>query len=156
MSLTLNIYSRVCEELDDIFDVQYDGFVVGGFVPNISINSFTLTVNDCSCVCPCLGACGDVLLCSYKSLTTFNVTLNHYNVEGFSDLPRLLVEEMKASSLKTLRLKLNDPKYRIGCREYDFNDWVVKIPSLELIELTIIRYGVLGSWVETLKWEKQR
>ena len=62
---------------------------------------------------------------------------------------------MKANSLKTLRLKINDLPYRIGCREYDLSDLVVKIPSLELVELTIIRYGVVSSWVETLKWEKQ-
>ncbi|XP_044170452.1 LOW QUALITY PROTEIN: uncharacterized protein LOC122947404 [Acropora millepora] len=155
LSLTLNIYTRVREVLD-IYNFQGDGRYVGCFVPNISINSFTLTVNDFSWGGPGLGVGGDVLLCSYESLTTLNVTLNHCSVESFSGLPCLLVEEMKPNSLKTLRLKINDLKYRIGCREYDFSDWVVKIPSLELLELTIIRYGVVGSWVETLKWEKQR
>ena len=156
LSLTLNIYTRVCEELNGIYNVQCDGFVVGGFVPNISINSFTLTVNDFSWGGPGLGVGGDVLLCSYESLTTLNVTLNHCCVGTFSDLPCLLVKKMKAYSLKTVRLKINDPKYGIGCHEYDFSDWEVKIPSLELLELTIIRYGVVGSWAETLKWEKQR
>ena len=155
LSLTLNcyIYTRVREVLDDIYDFQCDGFFVGCFVPSISINSFTLTVNDFSS--GGLGAGTGVLLSYYKSLTTFNVTLNHCSVESFSGLPLLLVEWMKPNSLKTLRLKINDLKHRIGYREYDFSDWVVKIPSLELVELTIIRYGVVGSCVETLKWEKQ-
>ena len=83
------------------------------------------------------------------------MTLNHSNEEFFSDLPLLLVEYMKANSLKTLRLKINDQQFRIGCREYDFSDLIVKIPSLELVELTICRYGDVGSSLETLKWEKQ-
>ena len=151
--LTLNIYTRVREVPDDIYNFQCDGFYVGCFVPNISINSFTLTINDFSS--GGLGGGSDVLLSYYKSLTTFCVTLNHCSVESFSGLPLLFVEWMKPNSLTTLRLKINDLKYRIGYREYDFSDWVVKIPSLELVELTIIRYGVLGSCVETLKWEKQ-
>ena len=153
LSLTLNIYTRVREVLDDIYNVRCDGFVVGGVVPNISINSFTLTINDFSSVG--WGAGSDVLLCYYKSLTTFNVTLNRSNEEFFSDLPLLLVKWMKANSLNTLRLKINDEQFRIGGREYDFSDLVAKIPSLELVELTIIRYGDMGSSLETLKWEKQ-
>ena len=153
LSLTLNIYTRVREVLDDMYNFQCDAFYVGCFVPNISINSLTLTINDFSS--DGLGGGSDVLLSYYKSLTTFCVTLNHCSVESFSGLPLLLVEWMKPNSLKTLRLKINDLKHRIGYREYDFSDWVVKIPSLELLELTIIRYGVVGSCVETLKWEKQ-
>ncbi|XP_044175056.1 uncharacterized protein LOC114949013 [Acropora millepora] len=153
LSLTLNIYTRVREVLDDFYNVRCDGFVVGGVVPNISINSFTLTINDFSSVG--WGAGSDVLLCYYKSLTTFNVTLNRSNEEFFSDLPLLLVKWMKANSLKTLRLKINDEQFRIGGLEYDFSDLVAKIPSLELVELTIIRYGDMGSSLETLKWEKQ-
>ena len=152
LSLTLNIYTKVREVLD-IYNFQGDGRYVGCFVPNISINSFTLTINDFSS--DGLGGGSDVLLSYYKSSTTLSVTLNHCSVESFSALPFLLVDWMKPNSLKTLTLKINDLKYKIGYREYDFSDWVVKIPSLELVELTVIRYGVVGSCVETLKWEKQ-
>ena len=63
---------------------------------------------------------------------------------------------MKENSSRTLKLKINDLRFRIGdYPEYDFSKLVVKSPSLELIELTICRYGNVGSWVETLNWEKQ-
>ena len=63
---------------------------------------------------------------------------------------------MKVNSLRTLRLKINDLTFRSGdYPEYDLSKLVVNSPSLEFIELTICRYGVVGSWVETLKWEKQ-
>ena len=76
----------------DIYKFRFDGFSYDRFVPNISINSFTLTINDFSSVG--LGAGSDVLLSYYKSLTTFNVTLNRSNEEIFSDLSVLLVEWM--------------------------------------------------------------
>ena len=63
---------------------------------------------------------------------------------------------MKVNSSSTLRLKINDLRFRSGdYPKYDLSEFVVKSPSLELIELTISRYGNVGSWVETLKWEKQ-
>ena len=65
---------------------------------------------------------------------------------------------MKVNSLKTLRLKINDSRFRNGdYPKYDFSELVVKSPSLELIELTICHYGDVCSfcWLETLKWEKQ-
>ena len=76
----------------DIYKFRFDGFSCDRFVPNISINSFTLTINDFSSVG--LGAESDVLLSYYKSLTFFNVTLNRSNEEIFSDLSVLLVEWM--------------------------------------------------------------
>ena len=63
---------------------------------------------------------------------------------------------MTVNSSRTLILKINDLRFRSGdYPNYDFSELVVKSPSLELIELTICRYGDVGSWLETLKWEKQ-
>ena len=63
---------------------------------------------------------------------------------------------MKVNSSRTMRLKINDLRFRSGdYPKYNLSELVVKSPSLELIELTISRYGDLGSWLETLKWEKQ-
>ena len=59
---------------------------------------------------------------------------------------------MKVNSSRTMRLKINDLRFRSGdYPKYNLSELVVKSPSLELIELTISRYGDLGSWLETLK-----
>ena len=59
---------------------------------------------------------------------------------------------MKVNSSRTLRLKINDLRFRSGdYPKHDFSKLVVKRPTPELIELTICRYGVVGSWLETLK-----
>ena len=62
---------------------------------------------------------------------------------------------MEVNSLRTLRFKINDSQLTGVSFEYDFSELVVKSPSLELIELTISRYGVESSLLETLKWKKQ-
>ena len=63
---------------------------------------------------------------------------------------------MKVNSLRTLRLKISDSRFRSGSPRYDFSKLVEKSPSLELIEITIsYNYGFKGSSLETLKWEKQ-
>ena len=123
-------------------------------VPNISINSFTLTIND-------LSSRGNgvlsssVLWSSYKSLNTFNLTLNDWDEESVYSLLAFLDAAMKVNSLRTLRVKINDSRFREDdYSKYDFSELVVKSPSLELVELTICRYGDVGSWQETLKWKK--
>ena len=176
----INVQSdnSTCGESDDSISRSWNDSLLLGLAGNCSLKSLTLTINNFSprsiesslTLIGCLEGCS-----SLKSLT---LTLNEYN-EWKRSYPYLLCkglgrntslvslsltlniytrvrEWMKANSLKTLRLKIKDLQYRIGCREYHFSDWVEKIPSLELQELTIIRYGVVGSWVETLKWEKQR
>ena len=86
----------------------------------------------------------DVLCSDFKSLTTFKYHFFCAFLEG-----------MTADSLRTLRLKIHDSAFRNGYYpEYDFRELVLKFPLLELIELTINRYGVVGSSLETLKWEK--
>ena len=149
LTLTLNVYNRLCDVRDD------DNRGENCYCPIISVDSFTLTINDFSSSGG-WGVGSGVLWSNFKSLTTFNVTLNRCDESSVVyDLPILLDEWMNADSLRTLRLKINDAQLRSGCRGYDFSKFVLKIPSLELIELTIIRYGVVGSSLETLKWEKQ-
>ncbi|XP_067017683.1 uncharacterized protein [Acropora muricata] len=150
LTLTLNVYNR-CDDnvvvgLDDLEDHLY--------YPIISVDSFTLTINDFSRR-DSWGFGSGVLWSNFKSLTTFNVTLNRCDELSVYDLQIFLRDWMNADSLRTLRLKINDAQLSSGCRGYDFSNFVLKIPSLELIELTIIRYGVVGSSLETLKWEKQ-
>ncbi|XP_044175072.1 uncharacterized protein LOC114961666 isoform X5 [Acropora millepora] len=121
---------------------------------NMSVDSFTLTISDFT------GSGGveldlEVLLSTFGSLTTLNVTLNHYRRLVYP-LYFSLIKAMERDSLRTLRLKFNDS--RLSDRDFfsfDFSKWVLNSPSLELIELSISRYGVVGSSLQTLKWEKQ-
>ena len=151
LTLTINMYSRVDYWSDEtLFDYISDD----GFVPNISMNSFTLTVNDFS-IGSSLELGSGVLWSNYKSLTTFNLALNNCIEPHRDELSDFLDAVMKVNSLRTLRLKINDSRCsRSRCRECDLSKLVVKSPSLELIELTISRYGDVGSLLETLKWEK--
>ena len=120
----------------------------------MSVDSFTLAISDFT------GNGGegldlDVLLSAFKSLTTLNVTLNRCRRDVYS-LYYSLVNEMETDSLRTLRLKFNDSRpSNHDFFERDFSEWVLNSPSLELIELSISRYGVVGSSLQTLKWEKQ-
>ncbi|XP_044171266.1 uncharacterized protein LOC122955568 [Acropora millepora] len=149
LTLTLNIYTRPTSY--SYFDNVSDDDVVA----NISINSFTLTINHFS-MRGDWGLSSGVLWSNYKSLNTFNLTLNYWYGVNVYRFRMVLDAVMKVNSLRTLRLKINDLTFRSGdYPEYDFSKLVVKSPSLEFIELTICRYGVVGSWVETLKWEKQ-
>ncbi|XP_015747144.1 PREDICTED: uncharacterized protein LOC107326906 [Acropora digitifera] len=149
LTLTINIYTKVVNDsvycqCDDLFD----------YPPNISMDSFTLTINDFSSN----GECGlqlGYLLPYFKSLHFFSLTLSNVAEGNGISLHDLLNVVMELNSLRTLRLKINDSRFRSGCLKYDFSELVVKSPSLELIELTIICYGVVGSWLQTLKWEKQ-
>ena len=151
LTLTLNIYTR---SFDDISYYEYNDISDDGFVPNISMNSFTLTINDFS-YSGGLGLQSGVLWPNYKSLTTLNLTLNNCDELGGNSVPWFLNDVMKLKSLRTLRLKINHSGFRSACRTYDFSRLVVKSPSLGLIELTISLYGSEGSSVETLKWEKR-
>ena len=145
VTLTVNIYTRVHTDIRELDE---------SYVTNTSMNSFTLTVNDfCRSGSWELGS--NILWSNYKSLTTFNLTLNNCRKLSGDDLPIFLDAVMKGSPLRTLRLKIIDSQFTSGFHGYDFSKLVVKSPSLELIELTISRYGVVGSSLETLKWEKQ-
>ena len=145
LTLTFNINGAVTEFVDISDD---------DFVPNISLNSFTLTINDVrgSGDCTLLSS---ALWSNYKSLTTLNLALNNCVEKNSTILSRILDAVMKANSLRTLRLKINTSRFIGGRCEYDLSKLVVKSPSLELIELTISRYGDVGSSLETVKWEKQ-
>ena len=144
LSLTLNIYTSVV----------HDDFKFDDSFPNISMKSFTLIINDFSSNGNS-GLLSGFLWSNYKSLNTFNLTFNNCVERICRDLPDFLNALMKVNSLKTLRLKINGLQLTNGFREYNFSELVVESPSLELIELTICRYGVVGSSLETLKWEKQ-
>ena len=148
LTLTLNHYSRRID-----YDEDHDRlFSDDCFV--FSMKSFTLTLNDFSSIGSWEYVSG-VLWSNYKSLTSLNLTLNNCDPLSDNGVPGLLDDLMKANSLRTLRLKINDSRYRSGSPEYDLSELVVKSPSLELIELTISRYGDMESLLETLKWEKQ-
>ena len=150
LTLTINMYSVVYYSN---FSMQFDDISDDGFVPNISLNSFTLTVNDFS-MSSSLELDSGVLWSNYKSLTTFNLTLNNCIEPDSDKLSDFLDAVMKVNSLRTLRLKINDSRFVRLYRGCDLSKLVVKSPSLELIELTISRYGDVGSLLETLKWEK--
>ncbi|XP_074610423.1 uncharacterized protein LOC141864545 isoform X2 [Acropora palmata] len=146
MTLTLNVCTMDSHfDLDDISDDDV--------VPNVSVNSFTLTINDFSTRGD-WGFPSGVLWSSYKSLNTFNLTLNICCESAAYRLLTVLYEVMKVNSSRTLRININDSRSR-NYPKYEFSELVEKSPSLELIELTICRYGDVGSWLETLKWEKQ-
>ena len=151
LTLTINIYSRVyySSSLIRFGDISDDRFV-----PNISTNSFTLTVNNFS-INGSLRLRLGVLWSNYMFLTTLNLTLNNC-VEGPGSVAsRLSDDVMKVNSLRTLRLKIKYSQFTGGWFQYDFSKFLAESPSLELIELTISLYGDVGSSVETLKWEKR-
>ena len=153
LTLTLNIYGRSSY----LGYLRSDDISVDGFVPNISMDSFTLTINDFRSRGDWDLKLGD-LWPNDKSLNTLNLTFNNYRQGSRDDLPDFLDALVKVNSLRTLRLKIGNPSFIFKC---DFNELVVKCPSLELIELTISHKGLFGwsqrrdSWLETLKWEKQ-
>ena len=155
VTLTVNIFTRQLwppMETYDFESISYDDDVV---VPNISINSFTLTINDFSSGA-LWGDSSGVLWSNCKSLHTLNVTLNKSDEKSVYRLRKFFDAAMKVNSLRTLRLRMNDLTFRNAVYpKYTLNRWVVKSPSLEFIELTICQYGDVGSWLETLKWEKQ-
>ncbi|XP_015767989.1 PREDICTED: uncharacterized protein LOC107346689 isoform X2 [Acropora digitifera] len=148
LTLTFNIHCITLGKHDD-FDFQKRFYDL-----NMSVESFTLTISDFT------GSGGEgldlnFLLGAFKYLTTLNVTLNHYRRHVYS-LYISLVHYMKRDLLRTLRLKFNDSRLSdddfFSC---EFSEWVLNSLSLELIELSISRYGVVGSSLQTLKWEKQ-
>ena len=146
LTLIVNIYTRspYLRYFDSDLSVDW-------FVPNISMDSFTLTINDFRSRGDWDLKLGD-LWPNYKSLNSLNLTFKNYRQGSRDDLPDFLDALVKVNSLRTLRLKIDDSSFT---SEYDFSKLVVKCPSLELIEVTICRYRVVGSWLETLKWEKQ-
>ena len=156
VTLTLNIFARVY--WPPMKRYGYFGFLSileVDVVPNISINSFTLTINDFSTGVN-YGLSSSGLWSNYKSLHTLNVTINKSDKQSVYRLSEFFDAAMKVNSLRTLRLRMNDLTFRNAAYpKYKLNRWVVKSPSLEFIELTICHYGDVGSWLETLKWEKQ-
>ena len=164
LTLTVNSYTRAPNDslsyfdFDNISDDDFDDTSVDGFVRNISMDSFTLTINDFSrrSLVDIMNydwglQLGD-LWPNFKSLNTLNLTLNNCRGRIHDDLPDFLDALLKVDSLRTLRLRINDS---LVTSKYDFSKLIVKSPSLELIELTICHDGVVGSSLETLKWEKQ-
>ena len=164
LTLTLNIYTKQLYQDDsdsdfDISDDDVDDISDDGFVPNTSMHSFTLTINDSTrhdwngdgLDDFIWGLSSGDLWSRYMSFSTFNLTLNNHYLITDSSLLEFLDAVMKVNSLRILRLKLNHSPYT----KYDFSKLEVKSPSLELIELTLCRNGVVGSGQETLKWEKQ-
>ncbi|XP_067023496.1 uncharacterized protein [Acropora muricata] len=154
LTLTLNIFARQ----DRRPMGSYFGFHSisdDNVVPNISINSFTLTINDFSSGALWAVSSG-VLWSNCKSLHTLNVTLNKSDEESDYSLRAFFDVAMEVNSLRTLRLKINDLTFRNALYpKYMLSRWEVKNPSLEFIELTICHYGDVGSWLETVEWEKQ-
>ncbi|XP_068687967.1 uncharacterized protein [Montipora foliosa] len=107
---------------------------------NNSLNNFSLTINNYGNIRPL--SCFEGFFLQFKSLTTFNLTLNLCGKPGEDILYDLLEEAMKSQSLKTLRLKVNDSQITNGRRRYDFSRYVLTSPSLSLIEVTVSFYGV--------------
>ena len=103
LTLTINIYTRSTY----LRDIDSDDISVDGFVPNISMDSFTLSIND-------FRSRGDLdlklsdLWPNYKSLNTFNLTLNNYLERSRNDLPDVLDALVKVNSLMTGDLEIED------------------------------------------------
>ena len=165
LTLTINIYTRSRIDIYDLDD-YVDDISDDDVVPNISMDSFTLTINEfCGrrgywnrndIIEYVLGLKSGGLWANYKSLNTFNLTLNNRDEVSVSFLLELLDAVMKVNSLRTLRLKMNGSGFREDYHpKYDFSELVVKSPSLELLELTLCHCRDACSWLETLKWEKQ-
>ena len=172
LTLTINIYNGTPHyddfDFDDISGDDVDDISDDDVVPNISMDSFTLTINEFSgpdgsfervdVINYVWGLKSGDLWANYKSLNTFNLTLNNRELLHDPSLPEICEAIVKANSLRTLRLKLNESLVAL---EYDFSKLVEKSPSLELIELTICYDRLLNPfkrgffWLETLKWEKQ-
>ena len=151
LTLTLNIYAGSYRDRY----IQIERFPDDDVVPNIPINSFTMTINNFSMVGD-WGLSTGFLWSNYKCLNTFNLTIHNWRRVTVYRLRDFLDAMMKVNSLRILRLKINHSRFfDDDYPNYDFSELVVKSPSLELIEVTICRYGVVGSWLETLKWEKQ-
>ena len=165
LTLTLNLYTNPLGDndfgCDDISDDDVDDISDDDFVPNISMDSFTLTINKfrglrgywymVNIMNYVRGLKSGFLWPNYKSLNTFDLTLDNRCDKIVSSLPELLDAVMKVNSLRILRFKF----YHCPGNNFDFSKLEVKSPSLELIELTICRCGVLCSWLETFKWEKR-
>ncbi|XP_044171256.1 uncharacterized protein LOC114961641 isoform X2 [Acropora millepora] len=150
LTLTLNIHRIIWRETDDL-----DHISKHFYGPITSVDSFTLTVSDFT-GSDGLGLYVVPLLSDFKSLTTLNVTLNRCGDFVYEGLPDSLVEAMKTNSLRTLRLKFNDSSYEDFYNYGEsFSEWLVNSPSLKVIELSFSRHGVVGSSLQTLKWEKQ-
>ena len=164
LTLTLNIYTRPFD------DYNFDDISDDDLVPNILMDSFTLTINDFSSrrydldgrvsyINSVSGLKSGVLWFNYKSLNTFNLTLNRRDAVSVSSLLAFLDAVMKVNSLRTVRLKINVS----SSLNFDLSNLEVKSPSLELLELTICRYidshwlwpRCRVDWLQTLKWEKQ-
>ncbi|XP_068751375.1 uncharacterized protein [Montipora capricornis] len=107
---------------------------------NNSLNNFSLTINNYGNIRP--RSCFKGFFFQFKSLTTFNLTLNLCGKPGEDILYGLLEEAVKSQSLKTLRLKVNDSQITNGRRRYDFSRYVVTSPSLSLLEVTVSFYSV--------------
>ena len=173
LTQTINIYTRLPalddisdDDVADISDDDVDDISDDDVVPNISMDSFTLTVNEFSDASGygdrvdimnyVWGLKSGDLWRYYRSLNTFNLTLNNRNKVRLSCLLEFFEAVMKVNSLKILRLKINASRFKNGdYPKYDFSELVGKSPSLELIELTLCHYGDVCIWLETLKWEKQ-
>ena len=172
LTLTINIYNGPlsCDDsyFDDISGDDVDDISDDDVVPNISMDSFTLTINDFSgpdgsfvridTISYVWGLKSGDLWANYKSLNTFNLTFNKREILGDSSFPEICEAIVKANSLRTLRLKLN---HSFNAFNDDFSKLVEKSPSLELVELTLCHERLFDSferrvfWLETLKWEKQ-
>ena len=129
LTLTLNFYTRIV----DYSSLRFRGY---SFVPNTSINSFTLTTNDFS-ISGCRALDSIFPWPNYKYLTTLNLTFNRYS-EVHLALPDFFIEARKVNSLRTLRLKIDHSELILwnGYPEDYFRKWVLESPSLELIELS--------------------
>ena len=149
LTLTLNIYTAMLPNKASCYrNPDYVLFT------NSSMTSFTLTINDYRSIGDWVYNLGE-LWPDCTSLTAFNLTLNNCGEQTGKCLPRFLNRVMELNSLRTLKLKINDSRVIRGYLQCDFSELEVKSPSLELIEVTISRYGDVASLLETLKWEKQ-
>ena len=120
LTLTFNFYTEV------IYDSSYFQFDdTDRFAPNNSMKSFTLTINDFSSSGDC-GLPSSVLWPNYKSLTTFNLTLNNCAEGTGNDLRDFLDVVMKVNSLRTLRLKIKDSRFRSAYLQSDLSEMRIK------------------------------
>ena len=129
-------------------DSDYDRWfpkLNNGFAKNKSLTELTLILNEYCCE-PCHTLFWSVMPDEVDSdenttLDTLNLTLNIYKEVDEDWLPDLCDGLVKSSSLKILRLQVNNHCVSSDSRVYDFSKLRLKYKSLSSFELTVTFYG---------------
>ena len=138
LTVTLTVKDLDTEEFPEIFGK--------GLAENMSVTTLSLTINEYgegeSHIPLVLGRSGVFqYLAQNTSVTTFNLTLNSSKEVSDHWLPSLCDALKENTSLKTLRLKVNNHCATGKSRLYDFSKLLIESQTLALLELEVSFYG---------------